>query len=442
MSVSVQNYITGTSAGAIAASIESSIRDERLAPRDKIPTIREAARALGVSPATVAAAYRVLRERGLVVSRGRRGTRVSARPALPARPPTPLAPHVRDLSDGSPDRRLLPDLGPALASLGAVQRLYGEGMSFAPLLRAAARQFEADGIASEHLAVVSGALDGLERVLGVHLRPGDRVAVEDPGFTGVLDLLQVLGLVAIPVELDDSGPLPEALERALGSGAAALIVTPRAQNPTGAALDPARVRSLRRVLRRFPDVLLLEDDHAGPVAGSEALTLTGPRRARWAVVRSVSKWLGPDLRLALLAGDATTVSRVEGRTLVGIRWVSHVLQRLVAALWAEPGMPLRLRQAARTYARRREALLGALASHGIAARGRSGLNVWIPVAEESAVIRALLESGWAVSAGERFRIESPPAIRVCAASLEPEESRRLAAELSRILSPERLTHVV
>ncbi len=442
LSVQVHNHITGASAVEIAASIEAAIRDKRLAPEDPLPPIRGAARALAVSPATVAAAYRQLRERGLLVTRGRHGTSVSPRPPLPARQPPPLPAHVLDLADGNPDRRQLPALATALRQVDTGHHLYGEEICHPPLLRAAARQFEADGIPADHLTVVSGALDGIERVLTVHLRPGDRVAVEDPGFTSVLDLLPALGLTAVPVAIDDSGPLPDALERALESGVSAFVLTPRAQNPTGAALDPPRARALRRVLRAYPDLLVIEDDHAGPVAGTPAYTLCDARRARWAVVRSVSKSLGPDLRVALLTGDATTMGRVEGRTLITMRWVSHLLQRLVLALWSQPGAQRRLERAARRYTERRAALLRALAAHGVTAHGRSGLNVWVPVPEESDVLARLLEAGFAAAPGRRFRIESGPAIRFCVASLPPSGARALADTLAAALAPARGTHRV
>lgn len=442
MSVSVQNYITGETAVEIAGSIEGAIRESRLGPGEGLPTVRAIADALTVSPATVSAAFRRLRERGLIVTRGRRGTAVSARPALPARQPAPLPEGAFDLADGNPDPRLLPPLRKALARIETRHHLYGQAVCDPDLLRFAARQFAADQIPAEHLTVVSGALDGLERVLAIHLRPGDRVAVEDPCFSSVLDLLHAAALVPVPVAIDDSGPRPESLERALAGRVDALIVTPRAQNPSGACLDPARVRALRRVLRSHPELLVLEDDHAGPVAGAPAYTLCDARRSRWAIVRSVSKSLGPDLRLAMMTGDATTIGRVEGRTLIGMRWVSHLLQRLVVALTEQADMPRRLERAEATYSVRREALVSALAEHGIEAHGRTGLNVWIPVPEESVVVSRLLEAGWAVTAGERFRIESPPAIRACVASLAPADARAFAAALSAILAPGRRTHGV
>ena len=435
MDVSVHKYIAGSTAVEISDSIESALREGRLAPGDRLPTVRALSRQRRVSPATVASAYRSLRERGLLVAQGRRGTRISARPPLYTRARAPVPQNAVNLAAGNPDPALLPRLAPALKRLDPQPRLYAEELMLPQLLRLSRRGFERDGIPADTLAVVGGALDGIERVLGSHLRRGDRVAVEDPAFSGVLDLLSALGLVPEPVAIDDSGPLPAALETTLRLGVQALVVTPRAQNPTGAALDPARVRALRRVLRAFPELLIIEDDHGGPMAGAPAYTLCDAGRARWAVVRSVSKSLGPDLRLAVLSGDAATVARVEGRQLLGIRWVSHLLQRLVVELWTERGMANRLKRAERTYTQRREALLAALGKHGIEARGRSGLNVWVPVPEEANVVSYLLECGWAVVAGERYRIESPPAIRITTATLEPSDTAPLAADLARALGP-------
>jgi DNA-binding transcriptional MocR family regulator len=329
---------------------------------------------------------------------------------------------------------MLPRLKPYLARLDGVPGSYGDAENRAALVELAARQFRNDGIAAGSIAIVSGALDAVERVLQAHLRPGDIVAVEDPSYTGVLDLVAALALVAEPVAIDDSGPLAADLNRALKLGARAFILTPRAQNPSGAALDRRRAAELRRVLSAFPEVVLVEDDHAGPVAGAPAITLSAGRE-RWATVRSVSKSLGPDLRVSAMAGDALTVARVQGRQSLGPRWVSHVLQDLVAAMWADAKTPAVLRRAADKYALHRRALIDALAEHGIEARGRSGLNVWVPVAEEAAVVNAMAAKGWAIRAGESYRIRSAPGIRVTISTLAPADARKFAADLAESIRP-------
>jgi DNA-binding transcriptional MocR family regulator len=186
------------------------------------------------------------------------------------------------------------------------------------------------------------------------------------------------------------------------------------------------------VLANAPDLLVIEDDHAGEVAGAPARTVASGR-TKWAVLRSVSKSLGPDLRLAILAGDAVTVARVEGRQALGTGWVSYLLQETVAELWQDPDVDQLLERAAVAYTRRREQLIAELASHGIAATGRSGLAVWVPVRDEVGMTSALLDRGWAVAPGERFRLRSGPGIRIGIATLTAEEASRLAADLSACL---------
>ena len=345
---------------------------------------------------------------------------------------------MRDLASGNPDPALLPRLGPYLARLARREgppHLYDDPAHHAALLALARERFLAEELRCDAFSVVSGALDGIERVLLARLRPGDRVAVEDPGFGGVLHLVRALGMTLLPVALDDEGPLPGALESALARGAAAFVLTPRAQNPTGAALSAARVRELRRVLRGRPSLLLIEDDHAGEVAGAPARSLVTKETLHFAIVRSVSKGLGPDLRLAILAGDAETVARVEGRQLLGLRWVSHVLQQLVALLWSDPAAARLLRRAEATYTERRRALAEALAARGIEAHGATGLNVWVPVPAEAPVLQRLLEAGFAVAPGERYRLQSPPGVRVTSAALEPADAPRVAQALAAALRP-------
>ena len=152
----------------------------------------------------------------------------------------------------------------------------------------------------------------------------------------------------------------------------------------------------------------------------------------------MSKALGPDLRLAVLAGDPQTVARVQGRQQCGPGWVSHILQSLVLCLWSDRRVRSLVRRANGVYAERRGELLRRLRAHGVDASGASGLNVWVPVTDETGVVGALLQRGWVVAPGAPYRLApSPPAVRVTIATLTAPEAERLAADLAEAIAPAR-----
>jgi DNA-binding transcriptional MocR family regulator len=341
-----------------------------------------------------------------------------------------LPPGVRDLSSGNPDPRLLPPLTDVLARIEPTHRLYGVAAKLPELVALAESDFAGDGISGD-IAITGGALDAIERALQTALRAGDRVVVEDPSWPRIGDLVHALGLAVEPVQVDGRGLDPELLDAALRRGARAVVTTPRGQNPTGAAIDPERGRALRAVFAGYPDVLVIEDDYVARVAGAPYVAVHDAG-ARWAVVRSQSKVLGPDLRLALVAGDPLTVSRIEGRQRLGPGWVSHVLQQIAALLLSDAQTERSLAEAERAYSARRSALVSALATRGIGAAGDSGLGVWLPLSDEAAAVRELLAQGWAVSPGERYRFQTAPGIRVTTADLEPDEAEELAEAIARL----------
>lgn len=430
-----QYRISGTSAEEIASGIERGIEQGVLAPGEALPAVRTLARELGVSPTTVSAALADLRSRGLIVSHERSRSQVSWRPPLGGALQRPTIPAgARDLASGNPDPTLLPDPTPFLRRLDRPTQLYGGEPAVSELLELASAELAAVGIGTETLAVTSGALDGIERALQALTKPGDLVAVEDPGFAGLFDLLRALGLALRPVAIDDKGMLPSELAAALEEGAEAVVLNPRGQNPTGASLDAQRASELRAVLDRAPAAIVVEDDHLGPIAGVPRVTLTAGRE-RWASALSLAKSLGPDLRLAVLAGDAQTISRVRGRQSVGPQWVSHLLQHLVAAMWSDEGVCEALERAASIYRERRERLLEALAQRGIEVSSAAGIAVWIPVPEEAPVVQSLLACGWAVMPGAPFRLRSERAIRVTTSSLAEDEAERLAEAVREALQP-------
>ncbi|WP_225098784.1 aminotransferase class I/II-fold pyridoxal phosphate-dependent enzyme [Streptomyces sp. CoH27] len=430
--------IEGRGAAEIAADVERAVGAGELAPGQPLPPMRELAVRLGVNPNTVAAAYRILRERGVIETAGRRGSRVRSKPATTGREElrVEVPEGGRDLASGNPDPALLPRLAPALAAAAREgdQRpvRYGDDPVDADLVRLARAELDADGVPEGPLTVTSGSLDAIERVLSVHLRPGDAVAVEDPGWGSVLDLVPALGLRTLPVGVDDDGPRPEDLRQALESGVRALIVTDRAQNPTGASVTATRARALRAVLRDHPGTLLIEDDHGHGIVDVPLNPLAGVTH-HWALVRSASKTYGPDLRVAVLAGDPLTVDRVRGRQRLGPGWVSLLLQRAVARLWQEHAVDRAA--VARSYGSRRDALLDALADRGVLGRGRTGMNVWIPVRDETGAVARLLQRGVAVAPGARFRLNSPPAIRITVSALTEQDIGPLAEAVAAAVRP-------
>ena len=432
-----QYQVRGENAAEISASIEAGIVRGDWVAGAALPSVRFLAGSLHVSPATVAKAYQELRQRGVIETEGRRGTRVRSRPAVSAarsglRAPVPAG--LRDLSTGEPDPDLLPPLGPALAAVaarGGPSQGYATSVTMPELVDAARPRLLGEGVpvGEAEIVVTSGALDSIERVLSAHLRPGDTVAIEDPGWAALIDLLAALGLRAAPMAVDAQGPEPEALAAALRSGARAVVVTVRAQNPTGAAVSAERAERLRSLLSDHPGVVVIEDDHAAELADRPAHCI-GPVTGSWAFVRSASKPFGPDLRIAVLAGDETTVARVAGRMRIGVGWVSTVLQRVLLWLWRDPGVTDVVARAAETYGVNRRRLRDALRARGVEAHGDTGINVWVPVLDETHAVTVLRDRGYAVAPGALFRMESPPGIRITISRLTAGEIDDLAGAIA------------
>jgi DNA-binding transcriptional MocR family regulator len=241
----------------------------------------------------------------------------------------------------------------------------------------------------------------------------------------------------VPFTVDDDGPDPAALADALRAGARAVIITARAQNPTGGALTAERAAEVRRVLAEHPTVLLIEDDHAAELA-EVPLHCLGPVTESWAFVRSASKPFGPDLRIAVVAGDETTIARVVGRMRIGTGWVSTVLQRVLLHLWQDPQVTTQIEEASRAYAQRRRALCEALAARGLTATGKTGINVWVKVSDETRAVGLLRDQGYAVAPGSLFRVTTPPGIRITISSLDESEVPALADAVATSAHPSAL----
>lgn len=433
----------------IAASLEDGIAAGTLAPGSRLPTVRGLAVELGVSTATVQAAYRSLADRGLVTGRGRGGTCV-ARPRQVPLPRLPFEPPsgVVDLASGGPDDGLLPDLRRALtavhddlAASGGRSRGYRDASTHPGLAGSLAAWASAEGAPSPQdgrpVLAVSGVLDGVQRLLASHTRPGDGVVVEDPVHSAVIDLVQVMGLEPLPVPVDAHGMRADRLQALLTrpprgqARPVAVLLTCRAHNPTGAGLTAGRAQALAEAVAAAPEVLLVETDPWGPVAGTALHSVAGLGTARrWAHLQGLSAVLGPDLRLAGLAADPVTAARLRRMLHSGAGWVPWLMQALAHHQLSDPAHGQHVVQAAATYTLRRESLVDALSRRGVPTAAGHGPHVWIPVTREPQVAQALLAGGIAVQAGETFRLRSGPGVRVTTSRLDPAGAEHVAAVIA------------
>ena len=426
--------ITGASAAEIADSVRGLRERGTLRPGDALPPVRELATTLGVNRNTAVAAYRQLALAGLVVSRGRAGTVIAG--ADPVAQEGVADTVLRDVASGNPDPTLIPDPTPALGRIAGRPVLYGE-----PVIDAGLEQWTREWMLADlprddlNVVVTSGAVDAVERLLAQALMRDDAVALEDPCFLSSIHTVRLGGYRAVPVAVDEEGMTVDGLRAALNAGVRAVISTPRAQNPTGVSLSPARAAQLRAVLADHPYVLIIEDDHFSLLSQHPYASLIGPTHRRYALIRSVSKFLGPDMCLALAGTDPTTAQRLAMRLSPGTTWVSHLLQRLAHAQLTDETVRGQIAQAASHYAARNSAFSQALAARGIPTVSTDGLSLWVRLdATARDAAERLMRRGWLARPGDEFLLDETAGpsrhLRLTVHDLTDAESARLVDDLA------------
>ncbi len=398
----------------LTRQLRQAISDGRLPVGSRLPASRVLATELRVSRGVVTEAYQRLSEHGQVAGRGRGGTIVVAAPAPsrlaapgptltepvpvaePARPARALfqdvpgadifdslraAPARIDLTPGVPDLAAFPRAAwlraerAVLAGLSPADFGYGDPRG-TPALRTAVanwlartRGFRAD---PADVIIVNGVAQGVGLFAQVLRDHGiDQVAVEDPGSLGLRQHLQSLRLRTVPVTVDSGGVRVDELR---ASGAAAVMLTPAHQFPTGVVLDGERRRELIGWAR--DGGLIIEDDYDAehrydrpPVPAVRSMLTE-----QVCYVGSVSKLLAPALRVGWILPPprhAATLVAAKRSADLG----NAVLPQLVLARLMESGeLERQLRFLRKRHRRRRDAMIDAIAAqlpgarvHGAAA---------------------------------------------------------------------------
>jgi len=414
-----------TTPRGIAGDLARLVNGGELAAGVRLPTVRELASELGVSPATVSQAWQALARAGLIESRGRAGSYVrrdaADGPAMRMRGmAAPDDPVRLDLSRGTPDPLLLPPLGPALSRVSA--RADVGSYQAEPVLPGLAAVLRDSWPApAESIVVVDGALDAISRTLEQVVRFGDRVVVEHPCFPPFLDLLDLLGAEAVPVAIDEHGMSPDGLASALRRRPAAVLLQPRAQNPTGASMSASRASALADAIRSAVaehgiDPVVIEDDHSGLISTEGDVTLATHVPERVVHVRSFSKSHGPDLRIAAVGGPRDLIGRIMARRMLGPGWTSRLLQSILLDLLTDGAAIDAVAEARRAYYTRQRALGDALRARGVPVMHADGINLWMPVLSERSTLVQLAATGIRVAGGTPFLAAATGGVPVAGAT--------------------------
>ncbi|MGH8078823.1 MAG: PLP-dependent aminotransferase family protein, partial [Lysobacter sp.] len=216
--------------------------------------------------------------------------------------------------------------------------------------------------ASEDVVIVMGTQQAIALTARVLLNPGDAVAIEDPQYFAISEVLQVHGARLLPVPVDGEGLRCDALPQ---QSPRLICVTPSHQFPTGALMSLPRRLALLEYARRH-DCWIFEDDYDGEFrydSQPHAALRSLDEDRRVIYVGSFSKVLFPALRMGYLVVPPSL-----RRDFVAAKWVEDfgspaIEQSALAHFMADGSFERHLRRTAKTLKQRRTVLLDGLRRH-------------------------------------------------------------------------------
>lgn len=409
----------------IADLIAEDLRDGRLSARDRLPTLRELADALGLNYTTVARAYAEARKRGLIDSRPGMGSFVrGGSPALPLRggsaaemtmnlPPEPDDPALVD--------RLHEGATRAMAESDIFDLLRYQDFGGSPRDKEAGVQWlrrrlpDAD---ASRVLVAPGIHAALVALLSQLARPGELVCCESLTYPGLKAIATQLGIKLHALPLDDEGPSAAEFELACKTlKPKALYCTPTLLNPTTQSISRVRREALADIALRF-SVPIIEDDAYAmlPRQVGKPLAVLAPELTWY--VTGFSKCLGAGLRTAYVcAPNERQAQRLAG-SLRATTVMASPITNAISTRWIEDGTAEAVLQAVRAESMARQAMASRfLADHAILSQPE-GFHLWLPLSSSWSMVEFasyLRTRGVAVVASAAFSTDGDPpeAVRIC-----------------------------
>ncbi|WP_067816355.1 MocR-like pyridoxine biosynthesis transcription factor PdxR [Nocardia inohanensis] len=383
----------------VADGLRQAAADGALAVGDRLPSSRDLAARLGVSRSVVTAAYEQLHAEGWLGGRHGSGTYLTAAPqpvrvrAAGGSRPDPLA-GLLDLGAGAPSVETL--------DASAWRRAWRLASDRTPVVRRdRAGEPEYRAAVAEHLlrhrGLVAGAgsvvlstagTSAAVRELAAALwRPGDAVAIEDPGYARAAGAFRAAGLRLVPVPVDAGGLRVDLLP----DDVKAVYCTPAHQFPLGARMLAARRVELIEFARRT-GALVIEDDYDGELRYDTAPLPLLATLAPDLVVHlgTTSKILTPTLGVGWLVAAPAIADAVLGyRELTGTS-PAPAGQLVVAELARNGDLARHLRRLRREMPPRRALVVEELRGRGLEVRGDdAGSHIVVPLASQAQEDRAV-----------------------------------------------------
>ncbi len=435
----------------IVERVRELIEAGTLPPGSQLPPERKLAEDLGINRSTVLAAYRGLKDLGLVDAHVGRGTVVVAtdweQPA--AAGPVPWGhlfaeasrsaqdPVLRDLLElterhdvislaaGLPAPELLPvatlrDLFDQLVDeLGPTVLLHCPTEGHSPLRESLSGWLASRGIrcTPEQVLILSGSQQGLDLAARTFVDPGDVVVVEEPSYVAALQVFRMARARLIGVPVDGDGLRVDLLDSILERHRPKLIYTlPTFQNPSGAVMPLDRRRALLELAGRH-GVPILEDDPYSELRydGEAVPSLKAlDRRGIVLYLSTVSKVLFPGMRLGFVVAPQAVARRFallkQGMDLHSNSVGQFILDRFIRRGLYEPYLA-GLREA---YVARRNAMDEALREAAVPGlqwrRPSGGFYIWCRLpghVERGRLLTAAADEGVAYLPGRACFVEEP-----------------------------------